>query len=66
MAVRLHFWLTLLWVSLIVPTVLWWSQSILWVLLMSIWANAATHWGAYQAARAENASISGVTGDSTS
>lgn len=51
--VRLHFWLTLGWATLAVPTVLWWSHSILWVLLMSIWANAATHWGAYQAARAE-------------
>lgn len=51
--VRLHFWMTVLWAALIVPTLLWWNQSILWVLLMSIWANAATHWGAYQAARAE-------------
>lgn len=51
--VRLHFWLTLAWIGLIVPTVMFWSRSILWVLLMSIWANAATHWGAYQAARAE-------------
>lgn len=51
--VRLHFWLTMAWIGLIAPTVLWWSRSILWVLLMSIWANAATHWGAYQAARAE-------------
>jgi hypothetical protein len=51
--VRLHFWLTAAWVMLIIPTVVWWSHSILWVLLMSIWANAATHWGAWQAARAE-------------
>lgn len=72
--VRLHFWLTLGWATLVVPTVLWWSHSILWVLLMSIWANVSTHWGAYQAARAERVVrtdggetlvCEGVTGDST-
>lgn len=53
--VRLHFWLTLAWIALLIPTILWWRSSILWVLIMSIWANASTHWSAWQAARAERA-----------
>jgi len=33
--------------------VLWWAESILWVGLMSCWANAAGHFAAYQGARGE-------------
>lgn len=46
---------TVVWLALIVPTLLWWSDSILWVALMSIWANVAGHFSAWQAARAEEA-----------
>jgi hypothetical protein len=53
--VRLHFWLTIAWIVLLIPTVLWWRTSILWVLMMSIWANTSTHWSAWQGARAEKA-----------
>ena len=52
-SVRLHLGLTLLWAALIIPTLLWWRESILWVSLVSIYANFATHWSAYQAAHAE-------------
>lgn len=55
--VRLHLIMTWVWVGLSLPTILWWRDSILWVLLMSIWANASTHWGAWQAARAERAQL---------
>jgi len=48
-----HKWTTLLWILLLVPTLLFWSQSILWLCLMSVWANIAGHWSAYQASRAE-------------
>jgi hypothetical protein len=48
---RVHFWLTIAWGLLIVPTLIWWSESILWIALISIYANMATHWGAYEAAR---------------
>lgn len=44
---------TITWICLIPPTLLWWSDSILWVALMSIWANIASHWAAYQATRVE-------------
>lgn len=44
---------TAVWVILIIPTLIWWKESILWVGLMSIWANVVGHFGAYIAARAE-------------
>jgi ABC-type transport system involved in cytochrome bd biosynthesis fused ATPase/permease subunit len=51
--VRLHLILTLLWALLVIPTLLWWRESVFWVALMSLYANFGTHWSAYQAARAE-------------
>lgn len=42
-----------IWIILTIPTVLWWKESILWVAMMSIWANVAAHWSAFQAAHAE-------------
>lgn len=53
--VRVHTGLTLTWVALVAPTLLWWRNSVLWVALMSLWANIAAHWSAAQGARAENA-----------
>jgi hypothetical protein len=50
---HLHLALTLGWVIAIIPTSLWWKTSILWVGLMSCYANVAGHWSAYQASRAE-------------
>jgi hypothetical protein len=42
-----------LWTLLIAPTLLWWRDSVLWVALMSLWANIASHAAAALAARAE-------------
>lgn len=50
---RVHLALTALWFAAIIPTLIWWSESVLWVALMSCWANAAGHFAAYQGARAE-------------
>jgi hypothetical protein len=50
-----HKWATIGWALLAIPTILWWRQSILWVALMSLYANFVSHWAAYQAARAEDA-----------
>jgi hypothetical protein len=50
---KFHGWMTMVWFILAVPTVIVWKESILWVALMSVWANIAGHWSAYQAARAE-------------
>lgn len=52
---RLHLILTWLWVLLIVPTILWWKESILFIGIVSVYANVVSHWTAYQAARAEKA-----------
>lgn len=52
-ATSLHKLLTILWATALVPTLLWWRNSILWVAFMSLYANIVGHWGAYQAARAE-------------
>lgn len=50
---RFHAFMTGTWVALIIPTVLWWRESILWVAIMSVWANIAAHFSAYQGARSE-------------
>jgi hypothetical protein len=52
---RFHAAATLVWLALVVPSLLWWRDSILWVVLMSAWANVASHFSAWQAARAEDA-----------
>lgn len=52
---KLHLGLTIVWAVLAVPTVIWWSESILWVALISVYANVAAHWSAYQGSRAEEA-----------
>lgn len=45
--------MTVAWVLLLVPALLWWKESILFVILISLWANVASHWASYQAARGE-------------
>lgn len=50
---KFHKWATIVWILLLIPSVLWWSETIMWVVLMSVWANIAGHWAAYQASRAE-------------
>jgi hypothetical protein len=50
---RLHAIATTAWILMVIPTVIWWSESVLWIALMSVWANIAGHWSAWQAARAE-------------
>ena len=46
---KVHLWLAGMWVVLIPPTLLWWSESILWVLMISIYANFVGHISAYEA-----------------
>lgn len=52
--VRVHAFLTVAWLALLLPTLLWWRESILWVATMSLYANVVGHWSAWQAARAES------------
>jgi hypothetical protein len=46
--------MTVLWALTVVPTLIWWKDSILWVALMSVWANVASHFAAWQGSRAED------------
>jgi len=52
---RLHAVATLAWLLLVVPTVVWWRESVFWISLMSIYAVVVSHATAWQAARAEDA-----------
>jgi len=40
---------------MVIPTMLWWRNSILWVSFMSLYAIVVGHWSAYQAAHGEEA-----------
>lgn len=44
----------ILWALLVIPTLLWWRESIFWVAFMSLYANFVGHFGAWGAARAEH------------
>lgn len=46
--------LTLIWIALGVPSVLWWSHSIPWLVGISVWANVAGHFSGWQGSRAED------------
>ena len=50
---RFHLLMVFVWAALLLPTVLWWKDSVFWVALMSLYANLVGHWSAYQAAHAE-------------
>ena len=52
---RFHATMTIVWLLLVIPSLLWWKNSILWVIVLSVWANMAAHFGAWQGARAEDA-----------
>ena len=52
-AARVHLSLIVFWVLLSVPTLLWWYDSVLLVLLINIYAIVVGHWGSYLSARAE-------------
>lgn len=46
---RLDLLETYAWIALAVPTVIWWKESILWVAIMSLYANAKVSHAAYKA-----------------
>lgn len=49
-----HLAMVLVWTALLIPTLVWWKDSILWIGLMSDYALIVSHWSAYQGARAEH------------
>lgn len=56
---RFNLWMTFLWIALTPPSVLFWSESILWVIVISLWANIVGHFSAYLASRTEIAQEQG-------
>lgn len=44
---------TVAWIMLVIPSVLWWKESIPWIVFMSVWANVVGHWSSYQATAAQ-------------
>ena len=52
-AAVLHYCMAGLWALLLIPTLLWWKNSVLWVATMSLYANGASHLSAAKASRAQ-------------
>jgi len=50
---RFHLMMMIVWLGLAVPGILWWKESILFVIILSLYANFAGEFAAYQASRAE-------------
>ncbi|HGX9883356.1 TPA: hypothetical protein ACNTXZ_004584, partial [Klebsiella pneumoniae] len=49
---RCHLVAAVMWVGLAIPSLIWWKDSVLWVILISIYANIVGHLSGYSAARA--------------
>ena len=47
--------LTVTWCLLIIPTVLMWHNSLMWIGFMSVYAIIASHWACFEAAKATEA-----------
>ncbi|HDH1372144.1 TPA: hypothetical protein PIT97_000726 [Klebsiella quasipneumoniae subsp. similipneumoniae] len=52
---RCHLVAAVTWVGLAIPSLIWWKDSVLWVILISIYANIVGHLSGYSAARADQA-----------
>ncbi|WP_273855239.1 hypothetical protein [Serratia liquefaciens] len=52
---KAHLSMSFLWLILAIPSVIWWKDSVLWVIVISIYANIVGHLSGYTAARADEA-----------
>ncbi|HBV2583327.1 TPA: hypothetical protein MDS46_004396 [Klebsiella pneumoniae] len=52
---RCHLVAAVMWAGLAIPSLIWWKDSVLWVILISIYANIVGHLSGYSAARADQA-----------
>lgn len=50
----MHAVMTVVWFGAVAPTVIWWHDSVLWIALISCYANAVGHFSAWQGSRAED------------
>jgi hypothetical protein len=53
---RMHLGAMVAWMLLLVPTLIWWRQSLVYVVFMSWYAILVGHWASWQGARSEEAS----------
>ena len=51
--VRLHKWLTIAWIAASPPIILFLSESVPFLVFISVYAVATGHWSSWQAARVE-------------
>lgn len=56
---KAHLAMSFLWIILAIPSVIWWKNSVLWVIIISIYANVVGHLAGYTAARADEAAEGG-------
>ncbi len=52
------------WIILLIPSVLFWKDSLLWIIFLSIYANIVGHMSGYSASRAERKAEKDQGGDS--
>jgi hypothetical protein len=45
--------LTLVWALLFIPALLWWKESVPFLVFVSVYANFVGHWSAWEAAQAK-------------
>ena len=48
-----HLFMMVVWPFLAIPTILWWKDSVVWVAILSLYANFAGEFGAWHASRSE-------------
>ncbi len=53
----LHMMWAVVWALLAIPSMLWWYESIRWVIIVSLWANAYTCLSAYEGAKSKEATV---------
>jgi len=46
-------WATIFWLVMGVPSILWWKTSVLWVIVLSLWANVVGHFDGWISGRVE-------------
>lgn len=51
---RFHLTMIFVWLALAIPGLLWWKDAVWFVVIMSLYANVAAEFAAYQAARSES------------
>jgi hypothetical protein len=54
-AARIHYAVAGAWALMLIPTLIWWKDSVLWVAAMSLYANFSSHLSAAKASKAEEA-----------